>query len=49
MEVVHDDLCAVQLVPLVGAERTDERHAERVRLGEEVHVAQVSGGLFERE
>ena len=43
VEVVHDDLCAVQLVPLVRAERTDERHAERVRLGEDVHVAQVPG------
>ena len=42
MEVVHDDLGAVQLVPLVGAEGADERHAERVRLGEDVHVAQVS-------
>ena len=43
VEVVHDDLGAVQLVPLVRSERTDERHAERVRLGEDVHVAQVSG------
>ena len=43
MEVVHDDLCSVELVPLVGAEGADERHAERVGLGEDVHVAQVSG------
>ena len=45
VEVVHDDLCAVELVPLVGAEGADERHAERVGLGEDVHVTQVSGKI----
>ena len=45
VEVVHDDLRAVELVPLVGAEGADERHAERVRLGEDVHVTEVSAKM----
>ena len=45
MEVVHDDLRAVELVPLVGAEGADERHAERVRFRKDVHVTEVSAKM----
>ena len=45
VEVVHDNLRAVELVPLVGAEGADEGHAERVRLGEDVHVTEVSANM----
>ena len=45
VERIHDALRPGHLLPLVAAEGLQVDHAEGVRLGEHVHVAEVSAKL----